>query len=346
MPKAVRLFGRQLRVAGSDHDDYYRQIPDGADLTDVVLRALESVVGPDSVCLDVGANIGLYCLGLSQLAPDGRVYAFEPSPGALQWLRRNLEANDVTNVEVVEAAVSDRVGTVGFHDVPFFTAGSFTADESSHLASEAVGSTLVEVPCTTLDAFVESSGVERVDVIKIDVEGAELSVLEGAKGILDQHRPTVVMEFNSFAFYLHQAVLPQRALSRIQETFPHVFVIDRVDGSLSRLSSAGEAYQFLYLNGIHGPADNLLCSFEDLPVNRSFALPSAISGPPPPHPQAAVAELEAMRRTVSWRVTAPLRAVRARIDRQPAVRELLRKVVGQSPERARDKGLDRPRRWG
>jgi hypothetical protein len=131
------------------------------------------------------------------------------------------------------------------------------------------------------------------------------------------------MEFNSFAFYLHHSVLPQVALSRIQETFPHVFVIDRVDGSLSRLSTPAEAYRFLYLNGIHGPADNLLCSFSDLPVERSFRLPEAVSGPPPPDAQSAAAEVQAMKRTVSWRITAPLRAVRTSLDRQPALRRLL-----------------------
>ena len=323
MPKAVRLYGRQFAVSGSDGDDYYRHIVDGADLTDPVLRALRPVVAEDSTCVDVGANIGLYTLGLSHLAPRGHVYAFEPSPGAFECLRANLESNGVTNVETFQGALSDRQGTIGFHDVPFFTAGSFTAEEGSYLGTEAVGSTLVEVPCTTLDAFVESRRVDRVDVIKIDVEGAELSVLDGARRTLADHQPVVVMEFNSFGFSLHNGVLPQVALTRIQETFPHVFVIDRADGSLARLSTPAEAYEFLYLNGIHGPADNLLCSFTDQPVDRRFRLAEAGSGPPVGDPHGAAAQLEAMRRTVSWRVTAPLRAVRSRIDREPALRKLL-----------------------
>lgn len=323
LPKAVRLYGRQFAVSGSDGDDYYRHIVDGADLTDPVLRALRPVVTDGSVCVDVGANIGLYSLGLSHLAPRGRVYAVEPSPGAFQWLRSNLDANGVTNVEATQGALSDRVGTIGFHDVPFFTAGSFTAEKGSYLEGEAVGSTLVEVPCTTLDTLVGSHGVDRVDVIKIDVEGAELSVLDGARRTLADHQPVVVMEFNSFGFSLHNNVLPQMALTRIQETFPHVFVIDRVDGSLARLSTPAEAYQFLYMNGIHGPADNLLCSFTDQTVERRFRLPDAITGPHVSDPHGAVAQLEAMKRTVSWRLTAPLRAVRTRIAREPALRQVL-----------------------
>ena len=317
--KSVRIFERAVSVAGSDDDDYFRHIVDGGDLTDPVLGALRPHVGEDAWCFDIGANIGLYSLALSALAPQGRVFAFEPSPGSVEFLRANLRRNRAGNVKVFPTALADHEGTISFHDVPFFTAGSFTAEEGSWLGSDAVGSTLVQVQCTTLDAFVEDFGVERVDVVKIDVEGAELAVLEGGVETLAAHRPTVVMEFNSFAFALHAATLPQTALTRIMATFPHVFVIDRGDGSLARLRTPAEAYQFLYVNGIYGPTDNLLCTFSDLDVQRDFALPDSLAGTSSPDSVAAAKELEAMRRTLSWRVTAPLRAARTRLDRSPTV---------------------------
>jgi FkbM family methyltransferase len=255
----------------------------------------------------------------------------------MRWLDENIATNGAGNVETFGAALGDRVGTANFHDVPWFMAGGFTTEDGAYLASDAVGSTLVEVPCTTLDAFVDEAGVHRVDVIKIDVEGGEMAVLEGAARTLAEHRPVVVMEFNGFAFTLHQELLPQRALTRIQEIFPYVFVIDRVDGSLSRLSTPAESYGFLYENGIHGPTDNLLCSFEppvevdpgsDV-VDADGRRPAPLLLSPAAEPeavrqsaaaeleaarQAANAEVEAMRRTFSWRVTAPLRAVRRTID--------------------------------
>jgi FkbM family methyltransferase len=317
--KSVRIFDRAVSVAGSDEDDYFRHIVEGSDLTDPVLRALRPHVADDAWCFDVGANIGLYSLGLSSLAPRGRVFAFEPSPGSAEFLSANLRTNEAENVEVFAAALADHEGTISFHDVPFFTAGSFTAEEGSWLGSDAVGSTLVEVPCTTLDAFVKEHAVERVDVVKIDVEGAELAVLEGGTATLAAHRPTVVMEFNSFAFTLHAGMLPQTALTSIMATFPHVFVIDRGDGSLARLRTPTEAYQFLYVNGIYGPTDNLLCSFTDLDVERNFALPDSLAGTSSPDSVAAARELEAMRQTLSWRVTAPLRAARSYLDRSSTV---------------------------
>jgi FkbM family methyltransferase len=335
--KVVRILGQRVEVSGSDADDYFLGLPDGTDITDNVLVALRRVVTEDSICVDAGANIGLYSLGLSSLAPRGRVLAFEPSVGAMKWLDENLAFNHVANVETFGVALSDRVGTLHFHDVPWFLAGSFTTQDGAYLSSDAVGSTLVDVVSTTLDAFVTEVGIERVDVIKIDVEGAEMAVIDGAARTLAEHRPVVVMEFNSFAFTLHQELLPQHALSRIQEIFPYVFVIDRVDGSLSRLSTPAECYGFLYNNGIHGPTDNLLCSFEDQPVtdDRSLEVAGVHTAPPPPSPPVhpVVAELEAMRRTLSWRVTAPLRAVRRRVNRNGLVHRLVDLVGARRPRR-------------
>jgi len=232
-----------------------------------------------------------------------------------------VEANGLTNVESFLLALGDRPrGTVHFHDIPFFTAGSFTVEDDSFLTSEVLGSSYFEAPATTLDAFVAEHGIERVDLVKIDVEGAELSVLDGAKETLSTMRPKVVLEFNSFGFSLHHGILPQAALARIRTAFPYVHVMSRADGSLGLLSTDAETYAFLYDNGIRGPVDNLLCSYDDLGVRRGYRPLAASEGPPVLEPSAALVELEAMRRTVSWRVTAPLRAARTRLG--PAVDRL------------------------
>lgn len=313
MAKTVKLYGRTFAVSGGERDDYYRHIPDGVDITDPLLRGLRSYVAEDAVCIDAGANIGLYSLALSSLAPKGRVYAFEPSPSAFSHLADNLRVNRASNVEASQLALSDREGTVTFHDFSFFSAGSFSSDEGSLLTSDSYGSTSFEAPTTTLDTFVAERGIERVDFVKIDVEGAELSVLEGAVETLAKHKPVVVLEFNSFGFTIHQSVLPQVALARIRSLFPHVYVVDRVDGELAVLETPHEEYEFLYDNGIHGPADNMLCSFRPLDVSRRYShiwtIQRGGQAPVPPVDEAA-----AMRQTLSWRITAPLRQARVRLE--------------------------------
>ncbi|HVF13358.1 MAG TPA: FkbM family methyltransferase [Acidimicrobiales bacterium] len=312
MSKTVTIFGRPFTVSGGEGDDYYRHLPDDGDVTDSVMAAIRPHVKADAVCLDVGANIGLYSLGLSALVPEGRVFAFEPSPSAFGHLQANLHVNGATNVVASNLAVSDATGTVDFHDFSFFSAGSFSSDEASLLSSESYGSESFAAATTTIDEFVADRGLERVDFVKIDVEGAELSVLEGAEKTLTTYRPTTVLEFNTFGFTIHQSVLPQVALARIKELFPHVFVLDRVDGALCRLETPGEVYDFLYDNGIRGPADNMLCSFDDLPVDRRY---TRIPVTDPAELIAGLeAEIEAIRSTLSWRVTGPLREARRRLD--------------------------------
>lgn len=271
MPKTVRLYGRTLVVAGSDDDDYFRNVVDASDATDSLLRGLRPYVADDAVCIDVGANIGLYSLALSILAPRGVVYAFEPSPSAIGYLRENVRANCVANVEVSDMAIADRCGTAAFQDFSFFSAGSFISDESPLLTSESYGSAESVVSTITLDDFAAGRGLARVDFVKIDVEGAELLVLAGAERVLARDRPMVVLEFNSFGFTNHQSTLPQVALSRIRSMFPHVYVFSRADGSLSCLETPREEYEFLYDNDIYGPADNFLCSFRPLDVTRRYS---------------------------------------------------------------------------
>jgi len=312
MSKTVRIYGRTFTVSGGEDDEYYRLIPDGGEITDSVLAAIRSHVRPDAVCLDVGANIGLYSLGLSHLAPQGKVYAFEPSPTTYGHLQSNLATNGATNVDACNLAVGHSVGTVVFHDFSFFSAGSFSSDVGSLLSSESYQSDAFEAAATTLDDFVADRGLDRVDFVKVDVEGAEMSVLAGAEKTLATYRPVTVLEFNTFGFTIHQSVLPQVALARIMEIFPHVFVLDRYEGGLRRLVTPQEIYAFLYDNGIHGPTDNLLCTFDDLLVNERYC--NISTREVADAEDARLGEAAAMRSTVSWRVTSPLRYARRRFS--------------------------------
>ncbi|MEX0790133.1 MAG: FkbM family methyltransferase, partial [Actinomycetota bacterium] len=269
LTKRIGLVGRQFTVSGSPKDDYFRGLPEGS-YNDPVLTGLLPYIGDEAVCIDVGANIGLYSLALSVLAPGGRIYAFEPSRDAFNYLQENLAQNRAANVAASQLALGNSTGSVRFHEIPFFTAGSFTVDESCFLTSEILGSTFFEAPCTTLDEFVRSEGLDRLDLVKIDVEGGEMSVIEGALQTIEQHHPLVVLEFSSFALTLNQSILPQVALERLNQIFPYIFVIGRTDGLLRRVSTGNETYDFLYDNGIHGPVDNLLCCHDDLDVSRGY----------------------------------------------------------------------------
>lgn len=155
--------------------------------------AFRAIVTPGSTVLDVGANVGAYTLLFAQWAgPAGRVIAFEPAPASIAGLRRQLRLNGLTGrVEVVQAAVSGSVGTASF--------ACDGASGANALGPAPDAARTITVPTTTIDAFCAERAV-RPDMIKIDVEGAELDVLRGARSTLASPSIAVFIEFHPTAW--------------------------------------------------------------------------------------------------------------------------------------------------
>jgi FkbM family methyltransferase len=137
--------------------------------------------------IDVGAHVGIYSLLASaKVGPNGNVVAIEPSPANARLLRQHLDFNQSRNVEVIEAAVADKPGHMSFNYRPIATdPASFANSIAYNISGESAN---VEV--RTLDDICSSLSPA---VIKIDVEGAELLALRGAKKLLVKHRPTVIV---------------------------------------------------------------------------------------------------------------------------------------------------------
>jgi FkbM family methyltransferase len=143
--------------------------------------------------VDVGASEGFYSLIASRLVgPQGRVFAFEPSPRERARLQRNIAINNLANVSVFDCALADEEGQARFlvaeaeHN-GLNTLGAFAYDGVACAEQ-------LSVRVRQLDGILKSSGTTTVDMIKIDVEGAELRVLKGALDTLKRFRPTILME--------------------------------------------------------------------------------------------------------------------------------------------------------
>jgi FkbM family methyltransferase len=141
--------------------------------------------------VDRGANIGYYTLLFSHLVgASGKVYAFEPDPIVYQALLVNVSKNKLPNVEVHECALGRAFGKAQFRAVGGVSS-AFVQD-----ADELPNDRVITVPVANLDALLR--GRERVDFVKLDVEGAEVECLEGMREIIAKNPEiSVVFEINS-----------------------------------------------------------------------------------------------------------------------------------------------------
>lgn len=152
------------------------------------VHVIRTNVRPGDRCIDVGANVGAMAFAMAQAAgPDGRVYAFEPGPPFYERLARNVSLNPSCAAVIVceNLGVSDTSGTLRW------------AEDTAELGKGnggVVASGGVEIPVTTLDAYAAAKVDGRIAFIKVDVEGWELHVLQGARALLREHRPVVLLE--------------------------------------------------------------------------------------------------------------------------------------------------------
>lgn len=144
---------------------------------------------------DVGANYGLFTFCLRAGLPDVRIEAFEPDPDYVALLQRTLGLSGPDRVQVHPIALSDSQGKVTFkRDLVSGSTGSMLAwRQQSDGATDPAGDRyIIEVVASTIDA--ESARLGMPDLIKIDVEGAELAVLRGGKSTLEAHMPIILLE--------------------------------------------------------------------------------------------------------------------------------------------------------
>jgi FkbM family methyltransferase len=154
------------------------------------VRWFRNTISPGMTVLDVGAHVGQYALlAAAATGPSGQVHAFEPNPAAFLRLIANLKLNNYENLHAHQVALSDASG-----DADLYLPSNNNLGEAS-LLKFSKGLDTRTVQCVTLDEWAEAVSLERLDLIKLDVQGLEPKVITGAKRVLERFRPTLVCEF-------------------------------------------------------------------------------------------------------------------------------------------------------
>jgi FkbM family methyltransferase len=183
--------------------------------------AFKAAVRPGDTVIDVGANLGAYTVLFARwVGPGGRVIAFEPAPDSRAGLERQLSLNDPPAQVIVRSeAVAASSGTRSFH------ADGMHGDNRLLPDADRGG---IQVPATSLDEFCAREGIEP-DLIKIDVEGAELDVLRGARRTIARRGPALALFVE-----LHPSTWPRAGVTRADveaELRAQGLGVERIDGA-------------------------------------------------------------------------------------------------------------------
>lgn len=152
--------------------------------------------GPNPVFLDVGANIGWFSFSVAKAIPSSKVITFEPQRIIYNCICGTIAINCIENIYAHNAAVGKELGSVQLPELNYSIPSNFGGVEFSEKNNkEKIGQPYKynnhSVPLVTIDSL----NLDKVDFIKIDVEGMEFDVLEGAKNTIEKHKPLLCLEF-------------------------------------------------------------------------------------------------------------------------------------------------------
>lgn len=153
------------------------------------LKAVSYLLKPGDVFLDLGANLGLYSLHASRIVgSSGKVISFEPFSINFNALQEHVTTNKLSNVQLEKLAVGEEPGTITlYHNENEDNLGMVTANYIENATRE-------EVKIVSIDAYLKAKPIQKVDFIKIDIEGFEYPTLLGMKSTLTAYMPSILVE--------------------------------------------------------------------------------------------------------------------------------------------------------
>ena len=252
--------GRRRWNIASD-DDYLSRL--GTDFEPQTVALLDTLFSSESVVLDVGANIGCTSILFGQRAR--RVIAFEPSPTTFRYLQRNIGGAELRNVELHNFALGATEGASQLTFAASNRSGGFVSDKTRTSAGHVTESIAIR----RLDDIAGNLALDALDLIKLDVEGFERSVLEGAPATLARFRPAAAIELNHWCLNALQRICVPDFLDYLSATFPVLLAVEG-DRYLD-IKDAGERYIVMYHHINHFQYVNLVGAFSTDQLARFLA---------------------------------------------------------------------------
>lgn len=211
-----------------------------------VMSKLIDIISANSVCLDVGANIGALSLAFADIANQGVVYSIEVGSSNYEYLMENVKQNGFNNIQPINIAVSDYNGTATFNYVEQVAGCSFISTTGVEAGKQET------VKVTTIDDLIEELGIERLDFIKMDVEGGERKALIGAVNSIQKFRPSLIIEWNPETIRRFYGEEPNELFELLSSTWSYIEVLKDEEklsvnsyDELCKVTNAGKGWEDL-----------------------------------------------------------------------------------------------------
>jgi FkbM family methyltransferase len=197
-------------------------------------RHLCKIVKPQDTFVDVGANIGAYSIGLSPFLNKGKIISFEPNPRAIQYLEENIRHNKLKNITVNRLGLSDNLEKATLYNTSNLTTASLNVIKNSDQKEE--------TSLITLDKYCKDNNIDKIDILKIDIEGHEYKAIKGAVEIITKSKSMVlVAEINDCT--LHTGHSKQELFEFIVSLGFNAFLPKGFPFKLRKVNSLPDNYQ-------------------------------------------------------------------------------------------------------
>jgi len=217
------------------HDSIGKQLLGTGTFEEVQTRYIRSRVSEKGVMVDVGANVGYWSVLFACHSNGGYVHAFEPSPASAALLSANVALNGLEDrIRVNQTALSAEAGRREFSVA---VDSGFSSFKSTARVPE---KERITVPTTTLDSYVAEAGIDRINFLKIDVEGSEEQVLRGAEHVLHTIRPQLLLIELTDANLKAYGSAVERIVVYLNDLGYEPFVIDHITGKERAYTTADQ----------------------------------------------------------------------------------------------------------
>jgi FkbM family methyltransferase len=180
--RAVRSFPGGIKL--TEFCDFSEFHSVGEFVSDEERQFLTAYPIGDGAIIDVGANLGIVSLILAKRFPERTIHAFEPAPSTFHAFRTNIELNGCSNICALQFALADSDGEISFKNDPVGRAINSIALSTTDCA--------IKARCAKLDTYAEENSIDEIAFLKVDVEGFEAAVFQGAQRLLSERRAAII----------------------------------------------------------------------------------------------------------------------------------------------------------